>query len=319
MSEGWSVNPGNASPERLRLRLPATSANLGSGFDAVAVAFDFYLEIEAAPAAEFSIEATGRNRDHIARLENNLVLEIYKELLTSNGRQVIPLALRMANEIPLGMGCGSSAAGRLAAIALAVHFGQLGWSSEQILEEASALEGHPDNASACWLGGFISAACEGKRVHVARVAPPAEWRAIVVLPPEPLATSKARAMLPECYPRADVVGNIQSAALLGLAFAQARGDLLRIAMQDRIHQPYRAPICPLLPRLLPLAGEHGILGAALSGAGPSMLVVVDSEGSAAGASAAIRAALEGLPEPELKLCRFEARGAGQSFEAARPE
>ncbi len=105
-------------------------------------------------------------------------------------------------------------------------------------------------------------------MHVARVEPPAEWRAIVVLPAEPLATSKARAVLPASYAREDVVANIQSAALLGLAFAQARGDLLRIAMRDRIHQPYRAAICPLLPPLLPLAGEHGILGVALSGAGP---------------------------------------------------
>jgi homoserine kinase len=133
-----------------------------------------------------------------------------------------------------------------------------------------------------------------------------------------LATSQARAMLPDCYPRADVVANIQSAALLGLAFAQARGDLLRIAMQDRIHQPYRAPFCPLLPRLLPLAGEHGILGAALSGAGPSVLVIVGSAESVPDASAAIRAALEGVTEPELKLCRFEPAGANQSFETTRP-
>ncbi len=253
------------------------------------MALDFYLEIEAEPAAEFSIAATGRDREQCSRLENNLILEIYKKLLESNGRPVIPLAIQMTNEIPLGMGCGSSAAGRLAAICLAVHFGRLGWSAERILEEAVALEGHPDNAAACWLGGFVAAACEGRRVHVARVEPPAEWRAIVVLPAEPLATSKARAVLPATYSRADVVANIQSVALLGLAFAQARGDLLRMAMRDRIHQPYRAPLCPLLPRLLPLAGEHGILGAALSGAGPSVLVVVGSEGS--------------VPEPRLPSAR----------------
>ena len=316
MSEGLQANP-------IRLRLPASSANLGSGFDAAAVALDFYLEIEAATAKEYSIVATGRDRERCSRLENNLILEIYKRLLESNGRPALPLAIRMNNEIPLGMGCGSSAAGRLAAIALAVHFGRLGWSSERILEEASALEGHPDNASACWLGGFVAAACEGnceeRLIHLARVTPPAEWRAIVVLPPEPLATSKARAMLPDCYPRADVVANIQSAALLGLAFAQARGNLLRIAMQDRIHQPYRAPFCPLLPQLLPLAGEHGILGAALSGAGPSVLVIVGRAESVPEASAAIRAALEGVTEPELKLCRFEPVGANHSFEASCPD
>jgi homoserine kinase len=313
MSEGWSANSGNAAT--VRLRLPATSANLGPGFDAAAVALDFYLEIEANPAAEFSIAATGRDREHCSRLEGNLILEVYKNLLQSNRRPVIPLAIRMANEIPLGMGCGSSAAGRLAAIVLAVHFGGLEWSAERILEEAVVLEGHPDNAAACWLGGFVTVAGEGRRVHVARVVPPAEWRAIVVLPAEPLATSEARAALPAMYSRADVVANIQSVALLGLAFAQERGDLLRMAMRDRVHQPYRAPLCPLLPRLLPLAGEHGILGAALSGAGPSVLVIISNEKSVPEATAAIRQALEGLTEPELKLCRFEPSGASHSYEA----
>jgi homoserine kinase len=292
----------------VRLRLPATSANLGAGFDAAAVALDFYLEVEAEAAAEFSIEVTGRDAERCAQLEDNLILGIYRRLLTENQRLVVPLAIRMANEIPLGMGCGSSAAGRLAAIALAVHFGQLGWRDEEILEEASALEGHPDNAAACWLGGFVSAATEGRTVHVARVTPPRQWRAIVALPAEPLATSKARAVLPASYSREDVIANLQSVGVLGLAFAQGRGDLLRIAMCDRIHQPYRAAICPMLPRLLPLAGHAGILGAALSGAGPAVLVVVEGEASLAPAAEAIREALRDVAEPELMVCSFESEG-----------
>jgi homoserine kinase len=217
----------------------------------------------------------------------------------------------MANGIPLGMGCGSSAAGRLAAIELANHFGQLGWDTDRILEEAYALEGHPDNVAACWLGGFVATACEGPRVHVARVAPPPGWRAIVALPAEPLPTSKARSVLPASYSLADVVANLQSVSLLALAFAQVRPDLLAIAMNDRIHQPYRAPICPLLPPLLPLVGGHGILGAALSGAGPSVLVIVDSEGNLPRAEQAIRGALRTADEAELVLCRFQPAGANE--------
>ena len=293
----------------LRLRLPATSANLGPGFDAAAVALDFFLEIEAAPAPEFSIAATGRDADRTARIENNLILGIYERLLSERGKPVTPLAIRMRNEIPLGMGCGSSAAGRLAAIALAVHFGSLGWTSAQVLEEASALEGHPDNAASCWLGGFITAAAEGRAVRFARVVPPVNWRAIVVLPADPLATSKARAVLPATYSRADAVANVQSASLLGLAFAQGRGELLRIAMRDRFHQPYRASMCPLLPPLLPLAGNPGVLGVALSGAGPAVLVIVEDEQSLAPVAASVRAALAGLPVPELKMCSFQADGA----------
>jgi homoserine kinase len=296
-----------------RMRFPATSANLGSGFDAAAVALNFCLEIEAEGAEKFSIEASGLDSDQCSRLENNLILEIYGRILESNSKPPTPLAIRMHNEIPLGMGCGSSAAGRLAAIALAVHFGKLDWSPEQILEEACALEGHPDNAAACWLGGFVAAANEGRAVHAARVEPPADWRAIVVLPQNSLATSKARAVLPASYGSADVVANIQAVSMLGLAFAQRRGDLLRVAMQDRIHQPFREEMCPMLPRLLPLAGKSGILGVGLSGAGPSVLVIVESVAKLPSASELIARALDGFPEPRLLTCCFNVSGARHSF------
>ena len=303
----------SSTTKTFRMRLPATSANLGSGFDAAAVALNFFLEIEAEAAEEFSISATGLDSDLCSRLDNNLVLGIYQRILNENQKPVQPLAIHMQNGIPLGMGCGSSAAGRLAAIALAVHFGNLDWRPEQILEEACALEGHPDNAAACWLGGFVAAANEGRNVHVARVDPPRSWRAVVALPPDSLATSKARAVLPASYSSSDVVANIQAVSMLGLAFAQSRGDLLRVAMQDRIHQPYRAQMCSMLPRLLPLAGSDGILGVGLSGAGPAVLVIVDSDAGVAAASKAILAAMHGLPYPRLITSRFEGTGARESL------
>ena len=295
-----------------RLRLPATSANLGAAFDTAAVALSFYLTVEAEAAEQFSIAATGRNIDLCSRLEDNLILETYSNLLVREGRAVRPLAIRMDNQIALGMGCGSSAAGRLAAIALAVHFGELGWTSDQILAEASAQEGHPDNAAACWLGGLVIAACEDETVHFARVEPPPTWRAIVVMPDQSLATSKARAVLPELYSRADAVANVQAASLLGLAFAQGRPDLLRPAMFDRIHQPYRAEICPLLPLLLPLAGNHGILGVALSGAGPSVLLIVSGDEAVSTAKTAVQKALDGGVNAEILTVNFESRGAQDS-------
>ncbi|HEY9127621.1 MAG TPA: hypothetical protein VIM62_10875, partial [Acidobacteriaceae bacterium] len=124
---------------------------------------------------------------------------------------------------------------------------------------------------------MIVASGSGSGLRVARVEAPPAWRALIVMPGESLATSEARAVLPANYTRQDVVANIQGALLLGLAFAQGRGDLLQAAMTDRIHQPYRAAICPLLSPLLPLAGQAGILGAALSGAGPSVLLIVESD------------------------------------------
>jgi homoserine kinase len=123
-------------------------------------------------------------------------------------------------------------------------------------------------------------------------------------------------VLPASYPLSDVVANIQSVAMLSLAFAQSRADLLSTAMSDRIHQPYRAPICPLLPLLLPLVGEHGILGAALSGAGPAVLVIVEGEESLEQASAAIRGALSSPQEAELLVSRLIDCGAS-GFLASR--
>ncbi len=313
----------HSDPSAFRLRLPATSANLGAAFDTAAVALDFALEIEAVAAEEFSIDASGRNVAECSRLDDNLILETYRSLLTREDRPVQPLALRMRNGIPLGMGCGSSAAGRLAAIALAAHFGALGWSADQILAEAVALEGHPDNAAACWHGGLVVAAdfaasgiAENKPAHhlpFVSIPPPPDWSAIVVLPARPLATSRARAVLPESYSRADVVANLQAAALLAPAFASARVDLLAAATRDRLHQPFRAAICPLLAPLLPLVGGSDIFSVTLSGAGPSVLLItlLDSASAAAAIHQALGAARwQTGQDYELLHTRFAVRGAG---------
>ncbi|MBT9330281.1 homoserine kinase [Paracidobacterium acidisoli] len=295
------------SSEAFRIKLPATSANLGPGFDTLALALRLYLEVEAEAAASFSIEASGRNQDICGALEGNLLLETYSKTLTAAGRPVTPLRLRVHNEIPLGMGCGSSAAVRLAGVSLAAHFGGLGWDGARILTEASRLEGHPDNAAACWLGGFTASGMDESGVQAVSFAAPAEWRALVVMPQKPLATTASRAVLPERYSRADVVVNLQSVALLTAAFAARRADLLVHAMRDRIHQPYRAEVCPLLPALLPLAGQGGIPGVALSGAGPAVLALLASEEDIAGACERIREALPRGETVEILACELAPR------------
>jgi homoserine kinase len=262
------------SKERLHLRLPATSANLGPGFDALALALTLYLEIDAAPARHYSIHASGRNPDVCGALERNLLLHTYKTILKQQGAAEAPLALEVRNGIPLGMGCGSSAATRLAGVALASHFGNLGWDRTRILTEASRLEGHPDNTAACWLGGFTVACWRGEQVEAVSLTPRVSWQALVVMPQKPLATTLSRKVVPEVFSRADVVANLQRVALLTAAFATGHGELLSTAVEDRLHQPYRAEACPLLKKLLPLSGGGDILSVTLSGAGPSVLLLI---------------------------------------------
>ncbi len=264
------------SKRPLRLSLPATSANLGPAFDAAALAMDFYIKINARPAKEFSIKASGRDQEICGKVENHLILSTYREVLESAGAGVSPLALKVANDIPIGKGCGSSAAARLAGIALAVHFGRLGWTDTQIIGEASRREHHPDNASACWMGGLTVARMSGEaEAQVVCVRPQGKWPLLLAVPEQSLATEEARRALPANYSRADAVTNVQNSMLLLAAFTQGRHDLLSAALEDRIHQPYRAPLCPVLPSLQELKGKEGILGAALSGAGPSVLIFLD--------------------------------------------
>ena len=147
----------NRAASALELVLPATSANLGPAFDAAALAFAMFLKVRAQSAAEFSITALGRDPEICGRVENHLILTTYREVLHGAGKPVRPLALDIDNQIPIGKGCGSSAAARLAGIALAVHFGKLKWTDSRIVGEASRREHHPDNAAACWMGGLAVA------------------------------------------------------------------------------------------------------------------------------------------------------------------
>lgn len=279
------------------MSLPATSANLGPGFDAAGLALSMRLRAEAEVASDFEIQATGRNAELCSWLEGNLLLETYRDVLARAGRAVLPLRIRLQNEIPLGMGCGSSAAAILAGVALADHFGSLQMGDEGIVAEASRVEGHPDNVAACWYGGFTVSAQDGDAVRAATFAGDPEWSMLLALPSASLATKQARALLPEEYAKADAIFNVQRASLLVAAFAQRRLELLRTAMQDQMHQPYRMEACPLLKTLLPLAADPKFAGVALSGAGPSLLIFLAAETTVAEGESAVR----GFAGPEVEV------------------
>ena len=297
------------------ITLPATSANLGPAFDAAALALDLTLRTRAVKSKKHSIVATGIDSAVCSQVENHLILNTYKEVLESERKPVAPLALTIHNEFPIGKGFGSSAAARLAGIALAVHFGRLRWSSSRIVGEASRREHHPDNAAACWMGGLTVARMFGDgEAQVARFVPKGKWPLLLAIPDDSLATEKARSVLPEEYSRADTVANIQNSMLLLAALFQGDRNMLASALEDRIHQPYREQFCPLLPALRNFPTDEGVLGAVLSGAGPSVLMFVDPKGRTEKVVNRVGNYLRGMGfKAELVLTSIAKRGGEASF------
>jgi homoserine kinase len=303
----------NRWPQALDLVLPATSANLGPAFDAAALALELFLKVRARSSEEFSVVARGRDRDICGRVQDHLILTTYREVLQAEGKTIQPLALRIDNQAPIGKGCGSSASARLAGIALAVHFGGLDWTDSRIVEEASRREHHPDNAAACWMGGLAVARISDRgEAQIARIDPTGKWPLLLAVPKESLSTEKARSVLPLDYSRADTVTNIQNSMLLLASFVQGRPDLLASSLEDRIHQPYRATLCPLLPALQKMGSSSAILGVALSGAGPSVLIFLKPEAKLARTRSQIAAHLRAHRlSAELIATRISSAGAGQ--------
>jgi homoserine kinase len=171
------------------LKVPATSANLGPGFDALGLAMQLYLQIQAETAETFSIEATGRDAALVGSIERNLMLETYRSVAP----HAPALRLRISNAIPLGMGCGSSAAALVAGVLLANHFGKLDLSDQQLVDEASRREGHPDNVAACFHGGLTCSAMQDGQVSAATLGQQLPWRSIgPICSAQPPATASIR-------------------------------------------------------------------------------------------------------------------------------
>lgn len=296
------------------MRLPASSANLGPAFDSAAMALDLYLHVRAEAAATFSVTARGRDAAICGTVEHNLILDTYSEVLAREGAECPPLALAIDNQIPIGKGCGSSSAARLAGIALAVHFGRLPWDDERIFDEAVRLEGHADNAAACWLGGLVIVQSNGNkqnmRAQATRVDVAREWPMLLVMPRDSLSTGRSRALVPALYGREVVVANLQSAMTLVAAYVLGRDELFRTAQHDALHQPYRAKVCPLLPCLQPLAGSAGILAVTLSGAGSSVLLTLRTNAQQQEVRGAVSECLRKAQlEGELVFTKMAAQGA----------
>jgi homoserine kinase len=250
---------------RRLVRVPASSANLGPGFDALAAALSLHLEVEVVETGDFAIETDLR----IARDRRNLVVRAFERLHPADG-----FTFRIASEIPLSGGLGSSAAAIVAGVMAADHLFEL---DADVLALACELEGHPDNVAAALHGGVVICA-DGE---VTRFDPPTGLEGMLVVPHEAVRTAEARAALPAQVSMADAVHNVAHAALLTLGLARGDWDLVARGLHDRLHQPHRAHLYPRSAELVRDARALGALGATISGAGPTVLVWSHYEQTAA--------------------------------------
>jgi homoserine kinase len=263
------------------VRLPASTSNLGPGFDCFGLALKLYLTVRAntmpAGSEQCRVTTTGaKENETLPRNATNLIYRAMSVAARREGADLPPVQLVVQNEIPLASGLGSSAAAIVAGIKLAGLITERELSDQVIQKYASEFEGHPDNVAAALYGGF-SASCISNNGNVvsARFEWPAQIRVLVVSPHSQLPTHVARAALPRTVTRIDAVHNLQRTALFTAALAQQRYDLFWEAMRDRLHQPQREALVPGLAEALALPRMQGLLGIALSGAGPSILALVD--------------------------------------------
>ena len=276
---------------RRLVRVPASSANLGPGFDVLAAALALHVEVE--------VEETGRFAVHtdlqIARDRRNLAVRAFETLHPAG-----EFEFTIRSEIPLARGLGSSAAAIVAGLVAADHMFELGLGREGLYRHAVELEGHPDNVGAALYGGFVLCPQPDRGATAAapvRLEPPQGVEAVLVVPSEPVPTSEARAALPADVPLADAVANIAAATQLVLGIERSDLGLIAGGLADRLHQPARRGLYERSLELVNSARELGALGATISGAGPTVLLwcfwqdtgrVVEAAGEAAGSWAEVR-------------------------------
>lgn len=256
----------------MQVRVPASSANLGPGFDALGLALGVYLTCRFERAERLSIQAVGRDACRISSGDDNLIWQTSLAVAKDVGETLPAIALEIENDIPIGKGLGSSAAALTAGVVIADHLLGLHWKPHRILDEAARIEGHPDNVAASVLGSIVASAIDsGGVARAVRLEWPARYGIAIVVPDFVLPTSEARAVLPDCYSRTDTIFNVQRSALLIAALSTGTTSAFPTALEDRLHQPYRYSLVPGLEEIVKLRAP-GLLGCALSGAGPSVLV-----------------------------------------------
>lgn len=261
---------------KICVKVPASTANLGPGFDCLGMALNLYAWLEMELADRTEIKLYGEHMAGVPTDKSNLVYTVAQQVFTKAGLSEQELKISMYSEIPLTRGLGSSASAIVGGLAAANALIDQPFSQDELFQIATAIEKHPDNVGASMFGGIVAAMWDGKRAYHVRIEPHEHLEVLVVIPEYELSTKHARSVLPAEVPMGDAIYNLSHLSVLVAALSAGRLDLLAEAMQDRLHQPYRAALVPGMSHILELAPKHGALGVALSGAGPTMLAFVDA-------------------------------------------
>lgn len=257
--------------------VPATSANLGPGFDSFGLALDMHNRFSAELAEEWSVSVEGEGADVLRSDADNRVAVAMARAFEAAGRPELRARIECRNGIALGNGLGSSSAAIVGGLLLGEALSGVTLGEQKLLELAAALEGHPDNVAAALLGGFTVCWNDAGTVHAARFEPARGLAAVVVVATGELATTEARAMLPDAVPHEDAAFNVAHAGLLAASIATGRPELLGAALADRLHEPYRAPAVADLQLVHDILRDAGAAGVALSGAGPTVIGLVAAD------------------------------------------
>jgi len=270
--------------QKVHVRVPASTANLGPGFDALGMALGLYNEIEVELTTNgLTLTVEGEGAEKLQSLGwRNLVARSVAETLQRLGIRLNGVRIRMLNRIPLSRGLGSSSAAAMGGVAAAVALAEATLPPEEMLDLALPFEGHPDNITPALLGGLTVSTVVDGRVRCVKLPVPAGLKAVAIIPDFHLSTAKARKALPDTVPRADAVFNVGRVALFLAAMQAGRLDLLCEATRDRLHQPYRAPLVPGMEEVLKEGERAGALACFLSGAGPTLLALTTEDRSEIG-------------------------------------
>lgn len=292
---------------------PATTANLGPGFDCLGMALDLWnrLEVVPVPAGSpelSSVEIVGEGVDELASDASNLTFRALRFLFDEAGLEMPGLRLRCQNVIPLSRGMGSSAAAIAGGLVAANHLCGNQYSRNELLEMAATIEGHPDNVAAAVLGGLQLVVSDGSQLYTAPIPVPEEIQAVLFIPEARIATSDARAVLPGQVSVADAVFNMGRVALLVAGMSLDRPEYLDVATQDRLHQPYRQPLFPAIKLIFAAARDAGALGVFLSGSGSTVLALTRGREMTVAYEMFEAARLTGVPG-KVEITRPTSRGA----------